>query len=161
MHDWVEFPIVWPMKVGTNLTWEIFALDGTCFQLPQRKALCPHCCSGAISKLSIPWSHFHVPTNSHAYSTTRFSKLAYCRAPLHEECPKHHGHEGDLGVTPMTCGAVGDKAQVILVWVRAPSVGNTSHPQRLGITRVRPWAMCGLWHADSIMLKNTSIGCVI
>jgi hypothetical protein len=23
-----------------------------------------------------------------------------CRAPLHEECPQHHGHKGDPGVTP-------------------------------------------------------------
>ena len=49
-----------------------------------------------------------------------------CRAPLHEECPKHHGHKGNPGVTSGTCGAVGERAQVILVWVRAPSVGNTS-----------------------------------
>ena len=43
-----------------------------------------------------------------------------CRAPLLEECPQHHGHKGDLGVTPGTCGAIGERAQVILVWVRAP-----------------------------------------
>jgi hypothetical protein len=62
-----------------------------------------------------------------------------CRAPLHEECPKHHhGHKGDPGVTPETCGAVGERVQVILVWVRAPGVGNVSHPQRLGVTRIRP-----------------------
>ena len=61
-----------------------------------------------------------------------------CRAPLHMECPKHHGHKGDPGVTPKTCDAVGERAQVILVWVRAPGVGNASHPQRLGVMRVRP-----------------------
>jgi len=61
-----------------------------------------------------------------------------CRAPLHEECPKHHGHKGDPGVTPGTCGAVGERAQVILVWARAPGVGNASHPRRLGGMRVRP-----------------------
>ena len=43
-----------------------------------------------------------------------------CRAPLLEECPQHHGHKGDPGVTPGTCGAIGERAQVILVWVRAP-----------------------------------------
>ena len=43
-----------------------------------------------------------------------------CRAPLLEECPQHHGHKGDPGVTPETCGAIGERAQVILVWVRAP-----------------------------------------
>jgi hypothetical protein len=59
-------------------------------------------------------------------------------APLHKGCPKHHGHKGDPGVTPRTCGAGGEKAQVILVWVRAPGVGNASHPQRLGVMRVMP-----------------------
>ena len=43
-----------------------------------------------------------------------------CRAPLLEECPQHHGHKGDPGVTPGTCGAIGERAQVILVWVMAP-----------------------------------------
>ena len=43
-----------------------------------------------------------------------------CRAPLLEESPQHHGHKGDPGVTPGTCGAIGKRAQVILVWVRAP-----------------------------------------
>ena len=38
-----------------------------------------------------------------------------CRAPLFEECPQHHGHKGDPGVTPGTCGAIGERAQVILV----------------------------------------------
>ena len=44
----------------------------------------------------------------------------YCCAPLLEECPQHHGHKGDPGVTPGTCGTIGERAQVILVWVRAP-----------------------------------------
>ena len=43
-----------------------------------------------------------------------------CRATLLEECPQHHGHKGDPGVTPGTCGAIGERAQVILVWMRAP-----------------------------------------
>ena len=51
-----------------------------------------------------------------------------CRAPLHEERPKHHGHKGDPGFSPGTSDAVGERAQVILVWVRALSVGNASHP---------------------------------
>ena len=59
-----------------------------------------------------------------------------CRAPLHEESPKHHGHKGDLGVTPGTCGGVGKRTQVILVCVRFSGVGNASHPRRLGGTRV-------------------------
>jgi len=52
-----------------------------------------------------------------------------CRAPLQKGCRKHHGHKGDPGVTPGTCRANGDKAQVIQVWVRAPVVGNVFHPQ--------------------------------
>ena len=47
-----------------------------------------------------------------------YVRLHY-RTPLHEQCPKHHGHKGDPTVTPITCGAVGERAQVILVWVRA------------------------------------------
>ena len=43
-----------------------------------------------------------------------------CRAPLLDKSPQHHGHKGDPGVTPGTCGAIGERAQVILVWVRAP-----------------------------------------
>jgi hypothetical protein len=61
-----------------------------------------------------------------------------CRAPLQKGCPKHQGHKGDPGVTPGTCGASCEKAQVILVWVRAPGVGNASHPRILGVMRVRP-----------------------
>ena len=60
-------------------------------------------------------------------------------------------------MTPGTCGAVGEKAQVIVVWVRAPSIGNASHPWRLGGMRVRPSAMHSLWRVDSTMLKNTLI----
>jgi hypothetical protein len=67
-----------------------------------------------------------------------FIRYRHCCAPLLEECPKHHGHKGDPRMTPGTCSAVGERAQVIMVWVRAPGVGNASHPQRLGVTRVRP-----------------------
>ena len=73
-------------------------------------------------------------------------------------CPKHPGYKVDPGVTPGTCGANGEKAQVILVWVRAPRVGNTSHPWGLRIMGVRPWAMRSSWRADSIMLRITSFG---
>jgi hypothetical protein len=41
---------------------------------------------------------------------------------LHEECPQYHGHKGDPGVTPGTCGAIGERFQVILMWVSAPDV---------------------------------------
>ena len=57
-----------------------------------------------------------------------------CRAPLLEECPQHHGHKGDPRVTLETCGAIGERAQVIFVWVRAPGrwerlspIGTRSH----------------------------------
>ena len=42
-----------------------------------------------------------------------------CHTHVHEECLKHHGHKGYPGVTPGTCSAVGERAKVILVWVRA------------------------------------------
>ena len=71
--------------------------------------------------------------------------------------PKIPWHKGDPIVTPETCGAVGERAQVILVWVRASGVGNASHAQRLGIMKVRPQAMRSLWLADSRILKNTLI----
>jgi hypothetical protein len=44
--------------------------------------------------------------------------VKHCRTPLHNGCPKHHGHKGDPGVTPGTCGAGGEMVQVILVRVR-------------------------------------------
>ena len=74
-------------------------------------------------------------------------------APFHKE-----GHKGDPKVTPGTCGAIGERAQVILMRVRAPGIGNASHPQRLGITRVWASTMYSLWRANFRMLKNTSIG---
>ena len=43
-----------------------------------------------------------------------------CRAPHLEECLQHHGQKGDPGVMPETCGAIGERAQGILVWMRAP-----------------------------------------
>ena len=62
------------------------------------------------------------------------------------------------GVTLGTCGAIGERAQLILVWVRAPGCGNASHPQELGVTRIRPRALDGSWRSNSRMLKNTLIG---
>ena len=64
-----------------------------------------------------------------------------CCAPLHEECPKHYGQKRDFGITPVICGTVGKRAQVFLVWVRALSVENASHPQKLEGMRVRPSPM--------------------
>jgi hypothetical protein len=47
------------------------------------------------------------------------------------------GTRGASGVTPETCGSIGERAQVILVWVKAPHVKNVFHPHRLGVTRTR------------------------
>ena len=60
-------------------------------------------------------------------------------------------------MAPGTCGTIGEKAQVILVWMRAGGVGNASHPRRLGVIRVRPRALDCSWRYDSRMPKNTSI----
>jgi hypothetical protein len=38
------------------------------------------------------------------------------------------GHKEDSGVTPETCGVIGERNQVILVWVRATCIENASHP---------------------------------
>jgi hypothetical protein len=45
-----------------------------------------------------------------------------CRAPLHKECPQYHGRKGGPEVTPGTCGVIGERDQVILVWVRAAGI---------------------------------------
>ena len=61
---------------------------------------------------------------------------------------------------PGTYGAIAERAQVILVRVKAKALGrgSASHSQGLGITRVRPKALDGSWRPDSRMLKNTLIG---
>ena len=41
--------------------------------------------------------------------------------------------------------------------VRVPGIGNAFYPQRLRITRVRPWAMRRLWCVNYRMFKNTLI----
>jgi hypothetical protein len=62
--------------------------------------------------------------------------VGHCRAPFYKECPKHHGHKGDPGVIPETCGVDAEKAQVMLMWVRALGIANASHPQGLRVMRV-------------------------
>ena len=52
--------------------------------------------------------------------------------------------------------AVGEMAQVILVWVRAPGDGNASHQRRLRVTRVRPWAMSSSWREGKCLLDPNS-----
>ena len=73
---------------------------------PSKRRKAPVACARYFA-----YSSFHLGTKS---------ARIHCRAPLLEECPQHHGHKGDPGVTLGTCGAIGGKAQVILVWVRAP-----------------------------------------
>ena len=41
-------------------------------------------------------------------------------------------------MTPGTCDADGEKAQMILVWMRVPGVENVFHPRGLRVMRVRP-----------------------
>ena len=49
------------------------------------------------------------------FGLENYFEEAWCRAPLHMKCPKYHLHKGDPGVVPGTCGAVGERAQVIPV----------------------------------------------
>ena len=92
------------------------------------------------------------------HTCPNFLQECQCCTPLHEEYPQHHGHKGDPGVTPETCGAVGERAQVILVWVGTPGVENASYPQRLWVMRVKPWAVSSLCRHVFVMLKNTLTG---
>ena len=60
-----------------------------------------------------------------------------CRVPLNKGC-LHHGHKGDPRVILKISGIIGERAQVILVWVTTLGVANTSHLRRLGTTNVKP-----------------------
>ena len=51
---------------------------------------------------------------------------------------KTMGTKGDPIMPPGTCGAIGERAHVILVWLRAPDVENASHSRKLEVIRVRP-----------------------
>ena len=73
-----------------------------------------------------------LPVDPGSDTRLRFTNKPPCHAPLLEECPQHYGHKGDPGVTPRTCGAIGERAQVILVWVRAPGCW-----ERLSLTATR------------------------
>jgi hypothetical protein len=50
------------------------------------------------------------------------TSLGRYRAPLHKECLQHHGHKENYEVTPGTCGTIGEKDQMILLWVRGSGV---------------------------------------
>ena len=69
---------------------------------------------------------------------TSEAQIKECHTTLHEECPQDHGHKRDPKVTSGTCGAIDERPQVILMWVRASGVQNASHPRRLRVTKARP-----------------------
>ena len=97
---------------------------------------------GSLLKLSFSWKtpillnirFIGVDKETHRLDTINFSQpylvktVTRCRAPLFKECPQHHGHKGDPGVTPRTCGAISERPQVILVWMRA--LGRWEHLPR-------------------------------
>ena len=94
---------------------------------PIARGICRNVCSDVVVGSTGPLGESHVAIQiSSSLSMAdvpdecRYLIQAWCRAALLEECPQHHGHKGDPGVTPGTCGAIGERAQVILVWLRAP-----------------------------------------
>jgi hypothetical protein len=58
----------------------------------------------------------------------------------------------------MTCVAVGERNQMIIVWMRALGIGNTSHPQRQRVTKIRPSIMHNLLRETYEMVKITLMG---
>ena len=83
-------------------------------------------------------SYYTLPTLAHNFTHNSPPKVHSRSRTSPKGCPKHHGNKGDPGVTPGTCGADGENAQVFLMWVKAPGVGKASHPLGLGVMRVRP-----------------------
>ena len=43
------------------------------------------------------------------------------------QCSKRHKDNGNPAVTPEACGGVGERAQVIPLWIRAPDIENIFH----------------------------------
>ena len=76
-------------------------------------------------------------------------RYADCRAPLLEECPQHHGHKGDPGVTLGACGFIDERAQVILVWMRVLGRRERLPPTETRSHKGWPRALNGSWHCDS------------
>ena len=118
-------------------------LNGECPEHQGHKrdpGVTPRTCGAVAKRAQVVPVWVSVPGIENASHLCRLggTRVTPCCASFHEECLKHHGHKKDPGVTPETCGSVGEKAQVILVWLRASGVGNASHPQRLESTKVRP-----------------------
>ena len=63
----------------------------------------------------------------------------------------------DSKVTTKTCGTIGKRVQVNLVWVRDLGVGNAFQLKRLGVMKMKSRIRGSLWHYGLRMLKNTSI----
>ena len=57
-----------------------------------------------------------------------------------------------------TSSAISERAQVILVWMKALGVEIVSYLQRVGITRVRASTVNSLWHPNPKMPMNTPMG---
>ena len=131
--DHVKFVLL-QYKYGSNL----FSRPRNCCILPL-----PSLHKGFFNFYKKTFVYVHIYNSILNVHTLLLSFQAYflvykCGTPFHEECPKHHEHKEDPGVTPGTCGAVGERTQVILVWVRTRGIGNASHPWRLGGTRIKP-----------------------
>jgi hypothetical protein len=115
---------IWPVKIGTNLTHlEIFALKNAGFQLPPKELITP---TQIFINSAPPLDMSRIPIlkNPDFIHATRLSKVVR----LSSSAP---WVQGDPEVILETCGADGEKAQVILVWMRASSIGNASHPHKL------------------------------
>jgi hypothetical protein len=70
--DWPEIPVVWPVKIGTNLTrQEVLSLEEAGFQLQQRGALSPRRQFQAACNWPLPRSHFKAPADPNAHPTLR------------------------------------------------------------------------------------------
>ena len=64
-----------------------------------------------------------------------------CFTSIHEECLQHHGHKGDPIVTFGTYSTEGEKTQVILIRVKAPSIEIASYPRSWGQVDIFPWPL--------------------
>lgn len=73
----------------------------------------------------VPHSELYLLDTMGTHQKVGWHKFEYrlCCALFHEKFPQHNGHKGDPGVTPETRGAIAERAQVILVSVRARVFG--------------------------------------
>jgi hypothetical protein len=74
--DWPVVPIIWPVKIGTNLSrQEVLALEDVGFQLQQREALSFRRRLSTNAMLPIPRTDFYVPLTPDAHPTSRFGNM--------------------------------------------------------------------------------------